>query len=192
MNRSLIRSEILPFAAGLVALLATAAFVDVLLHLVSLVWIGRWLGVPGTLLIASSFAYSLRKRGILKAGRPADLLAQHERLAWVGSLLVLVHAGVHFNAWLPWLAVMAMLINVTSGLVGRVLLARARKHVEARRERLGAAGVGPAEVDRALFWDAVTYDAMKKWRVVHMPITAAFAVLALAHVASVLLLWRWR
>ena len=36
-------------------------------------------------------------------------------LAWLGSLLVLVHAGVHFNAILGWLAVGAMLINVGSG-----------------------------------------------------------------------------
>ena len=38
----------------------------------------------------------------------------HELLAWLGSLLVLVlvHAGVHFNAIHGWLAVWAMLINV--------------------------------------------------------------------------------
>lgn len=28
---------------------------------------------------------------------------------------------------------------------------------------------------RALFWDATTFDLMKKWRVVHLPITLAFA-----------------
>jgi hypothetical protein len=29
----------------------------------------------------------------------------HERMAWPGSLLILVHAGIHFNAVLAWLAV---------------------------------------------------------------------------------------
>ena len=47
-------------------------------------------------------------------------------MAWAGSLLVLVHAGIHFNAILGWLAVWAMLINVASGLTGKFLLQRAR------------------------------------------------------------------
>ncbi len=58
------------------------------------------------------------------------LLRRHERMAWAGSLLVLVHAGVHFNAWLGWLALAAMLINVASGLTGKYLLARARTRLE--------------------------------------------------------------
>jgi hypothetical protein len=93
-----------------------------LLHVVNAVWIGRYLGIPGTLLILGSFGYSLRKRQMIKAGKPAQLLRLHERMAWAGSLLLLVHAGIHFNAILGWLAVFAMLLNVGSGLTGKFLL----------------------------------------------------------------------
>ena len=42
-----------------------------------------------------------------------------------------------------------------------------------------------------MFWDAITFDAMAKWRKVHIPIFVAFAVLALGHILSVLLFWGW-
>lgn len=192
MNRSVYRVEVLPFVWGIGLLLAATALCDALLHALKLVAIGRWLGIPGALLIVASFAYSLRKRKLVTSGSPARLLELHEQLAWAGSLLVLVHAGIHLHAWLPWLATLAMLVNIVSGLVGRQLLQRSRKHVEERRAALTAAGSPAEDVEKALFWDAVAVDTMKQWRTVHFPITAAFTVLALAHVASTLLLWGWR
>ncbi len=192
MNRSVYRVEILPFVWGIGLLLAATALADALLHSLKLVWVGRWLGIPGTLLIVASFAYSLRKRKLVTSGSPARLLELHEQLAWAGSLLVLVHAGIHLHAWLPWLATLAMLVNIVSGLVGRQLLQRARKHVDERRAALRESGAAAEEVEKTLFWDAVAVDAMKKWRLVHFPITTAFTALALAHIASTLLLWGWR
>ena len=119
--------EVLPFYASLLALVGAALLLDAVLHLANAVWIGRYLGIPGTLLILASARYSLRKRKIIASGKPAKLLIEHERLAWLGSLLVLVHAGIHFNAWLGWLALGAMCINVASGLTGKYLLRRAQK-----------------------------------------------------------------
>ncbi len=101
----LLTREVLPFFGSFAALALIALALDGLLHLFDLLWVGRWLGIPGTLLIIGSTAYSLRKRKLIQSGHPAKLLRWHELLAWLGSLLVLVHAGVHFNAILGWLAV---------------------------------------------------------------------------------------
>jgi hypothetical protein len=109
----------------------------------------------------------------------------------VWSLLVLVHAGVHFNAILGWLAVGAMLINVGSGLTGKFLLERSRRRMEEARQRLRAGGLPEAEHENQLYWDSLTFDAVKQWRVVHFPITLAFAVLATAHIVAVFLFWGW-
>ena len=135
--------------------------------LFNLLWIGRWLGIPGTLLIIGSTAYSLRKRKIIQTGNPAKLLRWHEALAWLGSLLVLVHAGVHFNAILGWLAVWAMLINVGSGLTGKFLLERARRRMEQTRQRLRERGLSEVDLEDRLHWDSLTFDVVKQWRVVH-------------------------
>ncbi len=192
MNRSLLRSVVLPFYSGFLLLFVAAALADLVLHALGLASVGRWLGIAGAGLILLSFGYSLRKRRLVRFGTPARLLAQHESLTWAGTLMVLVHAGIHLHAILPWLAVGAMLVNVLSGLTGRMLLDRSRRSVAARGEALRAAGRSPDEVERELFWDSIMLDVMKRWRAVHLPITTAFVALALAHVVSILLLWTWR
>ena len=191
MSSTLWRQHILPFTL-LVGLLAALTLVgDYLLHWFNLVWVGRYLGIPGTILIIVSLIYSLRKRKYITKGNPKRLLSLHEFGAWLGSLLVLVHAGVHFNAILPWLATLAMGVNVVSGMVGKLLLNRSRQHMQERRDHFQLRGLSRPEVEQAVFWDAVMFDAMTKWRKVHIPIFLVFAVLALGHIISIFLFWGW-
>ncbi|MBS4018354.1 hypothetical protein [Azonexus hydrophilus] len=192
MTNTLWRNHILPFTL-LVGLLAAATLLgDYLLHRFDLVWVGRYLGIPGTLLIIGSLLYSLRKRKMITAGNVKSWLSMHEIGTWLGSLMVLLHAGIHFNAILPWLATLAMGINVISGMVGKLLLARSREHVIGQREHYQLRGMAKEEIERAVFWDAVTLDAMSRWRKIHIPIFIAFAVLALGHIISIFLFWGWR
>ena len=189
---SLWRKHILPFTL-LVTLLGVATVIgDYLLHRLNLVWVGRYLGIPGTLLIIGSLLYSLRKRKVIASGNVKSWLKMHEIGTWLGSWMVLLHAGIHFNAILPWLATLAMGVNVISGMVGKMLLARSREHVQAQREHYQLRGLSKAEVDQAVFWEAVTFDAMAKWRKVHIPIFIAFAVLSIGHIVSIFLFWGWR
>ena len=191
MTTSLWRQHILPFCL-LLGLLAVATLAgDYLLHRLNLVWVGRYLGIPGTVLIIISLIYSLRKRKVITAGNPKSLLTFHELTAWLGSLLVLIHAGIHFNALLPWLATVTMSVNVVSGLVGKLLLGQSRRHVQGEREDLQLRGFSRFEVEQALFWDAVTLDAMTKWRKVHIPIFIVFVILVLGHIISIFLFWGW-
>lgn len=187
----LLRREVVPFYLSLIALVLVTLFVDAMLHLADAVWIGRYLGIPGTLLIILSFAYSLRRRQLISIGKPVQLLRVHEYMAWVGSLLVLVHAGIHFNAILGWLAIVAMVINVGSGLTGKFLLERSRKRLDVSRRQMRQRGIPDAEIEDRLHWDTLTFDVVKQWRVIHYPIALAFAVLAIAHIVSELLFWSW-
>ena len=193
MRPKLFTREILPFTLSFAALAVVALLLDSLLHFYTLVWIGRYLGIVGTLLILGSFRYSLRKRKIITSGNPVTLLRRHEYMAWLGSLLILVHAGIHFNSILGWLAVWAMLINIGSGLAGKFLLDRARKRMlEARQTLLRNKGIPEAELEEHVYLDTLTFDAVKQWRAVHFPITLAFTVLALAHIVAVFLFWGWK
>jgi len=192
LRQTLLGREIIPFYASLVVLAATTLLLDAVLHYFNLVWIGRYLGIAGTILILGSFGYSLRKRQLIKTGKTVRWLRLHERMAWAGSLLVLVHAGIHMNAILGWLAVWAMLINVGSGLTGKYLLERSRKRLEASRQRLRDEGLTPEQLEERLHQDSFTFDVVKQWRVVHFPITLAFGVLALAHIISIFIFWGWK
>lgn len=189
--RSVLVRQALPSLAAYLGLIATAIGVDVVLHRLGLLWIGRYLGPIGTVLIVLSFAYSLRKRKLLQVGTPKQLLQLHETLGWLGALLILVHAGIHLNAIIPWLAVVAMLVVVASGFVGKLLVRRATDALTRGRKALaGQASPAPA-LERRVLLDALAVDAMKQWRAAHMPINAVFLVLTLVHLVTVFAFWDW-
>jgi len=181
--------DVLPFAASLALLGASALALDAALHFGNLVWIGKLLGIPGVLLIIFSFGYSLRKRKLISVGQPLELLHVHEIMAWAGSLFILVHAGIHFNAWLAWLAVWAMLINVCSGLTGKYLLQRVRKRFSATQARLREELVPEASIETQTHAASLALNVIRKWHQVHIPIASAFALLALTHIAVEACYW---
>jgi cytochrome b561 len=192
MQPKLLTREVAPFLLTFAGLVAATVLADALMHRLGIVWIGRYLGIAGTLFIVASFAYSLRKRKIIRTGNPTELLRRHEYLAWFGSLLILVHAGIHFNAILGWLAIIAVLINICSGLAGKFLLDRARKRMNDSRATMVRQGMSAAQLQDRIYWDTMTFDVVKQWRTIHFPITLVFLVLTLAHVIAVFLFWGWR
>ncbi len=183
------RSDVLPFLALFIGLIVATIAVDGVLHLLGMAWVGRYAGIPGTLLILLALGYSLRKRKIITWGAPRRWLRNHEWLTWIGALLILVHGGIHLHAALPWYALGAMLVVVASGLIGKYLLARARQRLEARRKIINSDDSSAPSSN--VFWDEIAVDAMRKWRIVHLPIALGFAVLALGHILSVLMFWGW-
>ena len=184
-------TRVVPSLIVFSGLFAAALGLDYALHQVGLVAVGRYLGVLGTFLIVGSFAYSLRKRRVIEVGSPKTLLQAHEVLGWTGAVVVLVHGGIHFNALLPWLALLAMVIVVASGLTGKYLLLQARERLKAKEHELQAEGVSAADIEKALLGQALLVDTMKQWRRVHLPLTMVFSGLAAIHVISTLVLWRW-
>ena len=192
MERSLIRKEVIPFLAMFGSLILATIIIDALLHQFEQVWIGRWLGIPGVILILLSFFYSMRKRKVISFGKPKVLLTLHETLTWLGALMILVHAGIHIYTILPWLALIAMLVNVISGMTGKYLLNRSRRFLAEKKEFYSQQGLSGEAIEKKLFWDATTFDLMKRWRAVHLPITLAFAVLGISHILSIFLFWEWK
>src|SRR3546814_5207791 len=92
MKIRLILKEILPFYFRLVVLAAVTLFIDLILHLTDLVWIGRYLGIPGVILILLSFGHSLRKRGVIKSSNPVRLLRSEEHTSELQSLMRISYA----------------------------------------------------------------------------------------------------
>lgn len=185
MNRTV--SSILLF----IALIAATILLDYLFHLFNLAYIGRYLGLAGTLLIMLSFQYSLKKWKIIQSGNAKRLLGYHEVLGWIGALFIMVHGGIHFNAIIPWVAAIAMIIVVASGLTGKYLLQEAKNGLSAKRDELKLQGKGPLEIEREIEMLALMVNTMKKWRKLHMPLTMLFFATALIHIIVTLLFWRW-
>ena len=187
MREPIFVKYVLPFFQWYALMIFIAIAIDYFFHRYNLVSVGRYLGLAGTLIIILSFVYSLRKRKIINSGSPKKLLLLHEYLAWIGSILILVHAGIHFNAILPWLAILMLLIAVASGLIGKFLLKKATETLKDKRQALINSGISAQETDKKLFFDSITVDLMKKWRVVHLPITLLLGLLALMHIVTVIM-----
>lgn len=187
MKKSVLVKYVLPFLQWYGLMILFAIVLDYFLHRMQLVSAGKYLGYVGTGLIIISFIYSLRKRKLIQSGSPKKLLIFHEYLAWSGSIMLLVHAGIHFNALLPWLAVLMLLIAVASGLVGKYLLKKSSESLNVRRKILIDSGLSKEEADKKLFLDSVTVDAMKKWRVIHYPITLLLGILSLLHIITIIM-----
>jgi hypothetical protein len=187
MNRSVFGKYAWPFIQWFALMILMALAIDYFLHRYNYVYVGRYLGYTGTFIIILSFIYSLRKRKIITKGSPKDLLTLHEYMAWIGSIMILVHAGIHFNALLPWLATLMLVIAVASGLVGKFLLKKANQAYKEKLQQLLKQGVAKEEADKKLFFDAITVDLMKKWRVVHLPITLVLGILTLLHILSIVI-----
>lgn len=179
-----------PFVQWYLLMIVITLMIDAALHYFQLEEIGRHLGIMGTILILLSFIYSLRKRQFIKSGSPNNFLMIHEYMAWFGSILILVHAGVHFNALLPWLAIFLMLITIASGLVAKFLLKRAIESLKVRQLDFKNMEVKFEASEKELFFDALTVDAIKKWRRFHMPITYLLAFMVFLHITTILIFSR--
>lgn len=187
MRNSIFVRYVLPFFQWYALLIFIAIIIDYFLHRFHLISVGRYLGYIGTFTILITFVYSLRKRQIIKSGSPKQLLAFHEYLSWAGAVMILVHAGIHFNALLPWLAILMLLITVATGLIGKFILKKANEALKEKKLELVSKGVTQAEADNQLFFDSVVVDLMKKWRTVHLPITLILGILALMHIVTIVM-----
>ncbi len=185
MRANVFLRHVLPFAGMFFMMIATTIVIDLGLHAMGLVHVGRYLGTIGTAVIIASFVYSIRKRGIIRIGTPKRMLMLHEYMALAGSVMILVHAGIHFNAGLPWIATVLLLISVASGLVGKFLLKNASATVGERRHAYLATGLKPEEAEKELFLDLLAVDVMKRWRMVHISIAFLFAAFLLMHIVSI-------
>ncbi len=187
MKSSLIIKYIIPFLQWYTLMIILALGADYLLHQWNMAYVGRYLGLAGTTIILFSFLYSLRKRKLIQISSPKLLLTQHEYLAWLGSILLLIHAGIHFNALLPWLAIQMLLIVVASGLIGKFILKKATEQLRDKQRDLTGNGLTMAEAEKRIFMDSITVSVMKKWRDVHIPLTLILAILAVLHVITIIM-----
>ncbi len=185
MKQPILLKYVLPFVLSYTLMILITIGIDYFLHHFHLVYVGLYLGYIGTFLIIGSFTYSLRKRRYIKSGSPKHYLMAHEYMAWAGSVMILVHAGIHFNAQLAWLAVLMLLISVASGLVGKFLLKKSGESLNAARQELENEGMSKEAADKQLFFDAVMVDAMRKWREIHLPITLMFGILSILHIITI-------
>jgi len=191
MWQSVLIQRAFPLTLSYLLLVAAAISLDYLLHAAHLVWIGRYLGVTGTAFLVFSFGYSARKKKIVRSGTTGFFLRLHCNAGWIGTLMVLVHSGVHFNALLPWTATAFMMVVTASGHVGQYLVLKIREEVNMKKKQAIGQNAD-CFPDQQHFWDSLTVNALGRWRTIHMPLVSVLLVLCMLHILSVILFTNWR
>ena len=191
MWKSVLIQRTLPLTLSYLLLIIAAISLDYLLHVAHLAWIGRYMGFAGTAFLVFSFGYSARKKKLMRNGTLKFFLWVHCKAGWIGTLMILIHSGIHFNALLPWMATALMLVVTGSGHVGQYLLKKVRDEVKLKMKQLGAA-VTDDDFDRQQYWDILTVRTLEKWRTMHMPMVSILMALTLIHILSITFFLKWR
>jgi hypothetical protein len=147
---------------------------------------GHIVGWVGLALILTVFVYSVKKRHPGKSGWPKGWFLVHQVAGTVGPLLIVIHAGPHFHALVPSLALVAMIIVTVSGLIGVAVHRKVRSLLNTQREELLAQGFADKDVEESLFDLASQEETFRVWQIIHVPMVMIFLVLVIAHIAGAL------
>ena len=196
MWQSILIKRALPLTLSYLLLVVATLATDFILHVADFAWIGRYLGPAGTAFIVFSFGYSARKKRIVRSGTMKFFLRMHCNTGWLGTLMILVHSGVHFNALLPWAATGLMMVVSASGHVGQYLVRKFREEVKQKRQKAGLSPELPEDGDDIAmmqhYLDSLTVRALEQWRAIHMPLVSFLVLLTLSHLFSIAFFLDWR
>jgi hypothetical protein len=142
-----------------------------------------WVGFAVILLV---FVYPLKKRHGRKAGWPKGWFRVHQVAGVAGPVLILIHAGPHFHALTPVLAMLAMGIVAVSGVLGSAVHRKALRLLNDQRQELLGRGLSHEDVEDRLYDLASREEAFRIWQIIHAPMVVMFLALTAAHIIGAL------
>lgn len=133
--RPILRFGPFAYAAAVTAVLGTAWWQRDEGHLTAESGIGYWLGIVGAVLILVLITYPLRKRlkAFQRLGKVANWFRFHMIIGILAPALVILHTNFKLGSLNSRLALLTMLIVVTSGIVGRYLYSKVHKGLYGRQ-----------------------------------------------------------
>ncbi|MDH5586423.1 MAG: hypothetical protein OEZ57_05740 [Nitrospirota bacterium] len=146
-------------------------------HLVG--WIG--LGI-----ISLTFVYPLKRWWHPNQVWPKRWFHVHMVAGILGPLIIFIHAGVHFHAWVPILALVTMVLVVVSGIVGQALHYWMFQLLYERRHQQDFEGLSEEAVEARLHDLALQEKALRWWKCLHGPLTWSFVALTMLHLGGAL------
>lgn len=147
---------------------------------------GHLTGWVGLGVILLGFGYSFRKRSAPERHWPKGWFRVHMVAGVLGPLLILVHAGNHFHALVPVLALLTMGLVVLSGITGQAVHYMVLRTLHDQRRELAQQGLSEEEIDARLHTMAAQEKVFRFWQYLHTPVTITFLLLTLLHVGGAL------
>lgn len=182
--------RLIPFLL-FVGLISVSIFAGWLLNEFELNLIGKYLGIPGSILLIASLIYSISKKDINSAGKSRSVIKVHEILGALGSMMIIAHAGLDLNAIIPSAALFTLVLVIATGFTMNSILMDVRNRLLETEISFKQQGLRQREIQREMNMVAVENDRVKKWSTIHSAFSAILMALILLHVISTLLMWGW-
>lgn len=149
---------------------------------------GHILGWIGLAVMLSVFGYSIKKRQsqAQKTAWPKGWFLLHQGAGVLAPILILVHAGPHFHALVPMLALVSMGIVALTGVIGVAVHRKALSLLKTERQDLLQQGLRPEEIEAQLDDLVCSSERFRVWQLIHVPMVIVFLVLLTAHVGGAL------
>ncbi len=140
-----------------------------------------WLGLG---LIGFTFVYPYKRWRHPNQVWPRGWFRVHIICGLIGPGIIFVHSGAHFHAWVPILALIAMVLVVVSGITGQAVHYLAFQTLYQQRHDLASQGLDEEEMEHALHDLALEEETLRWWKCLHGPLTWSFVVLTLLHIGG--------
>ena len=142
-----------------------------------------WLGVG---CMGVTFVYPWKRWRHPNQVWPKRWFQAHMVFGILGPVIIFIHAGAHFHAWVPILALVAMVLVVLSGIVGQWLHFWAFQLLYERRHQLAFEGMEEEAIEARLHDLVFEEEILRWWRCLHGPLSWSFVVLTIVHIIGAL------
>ena len=142
-----------------------------------------WVGMG---VMALTFVYPYQRWRHPNQVWPKRWFQVHIICGLIGPGIIFVHSGAHFHAWVPILALIAMMLVVLSGITGQAVHYLAFRTLYEKRHELASQGMSEQVVEGRLHDLALEEETLRWWKCVHGPITWSFVIFTLLHIGGVL------
>ncbi len=140
-----------------------------------------WLGL---FFIGLTFVYPYKRKYHPNTVWPKRWFQVHMVGGIVGPMIIFLHAGAHFHAWVPIFALVSMVLVVGSGITGQAVHYLAFRMLYERRHQLAEQGMSDAAIEARLHDLALQEETLRWWKCWHGPLTWLFVVMTALHVGG--------
>ena len=172
-----------------VATIASAIFLEYLLSIradrpFGHTQMAHLVGWTGLVFIGFTFVYPIKRWMYPHQVWSQRWFQVHMVFGIVGPLVIFVHAGAHFHAWVPIIALIAMVLVVMSGITGQALHYLAFQTLYERRHELAFEGMTEDAIEAHLHDLALQEETLRWWKCLHGPLTWSFVSFTLLHIGG--------
>ncbi len=153
--------------------------------------IAHIIGWIGLVCIGLTLVYPFKRWRHPNQVWPKAWFQAHMVFGVTGPALIFIHSGAHFHAWVPILAMIAMVLVVMSGITGQALHYLAFRTLYEQRHDLAGQGLSEEAIEARLHELALEEEMLRWWKCFHGPITGTFLALTLLHVGGAIYFGGW-